>query len=108
MKALSKGNKLNNFSLLLFTTPNCNPCKNMKKVVEALEKDHGDKLDFYLIDLEKTPEFQSIYNIKSVPTTILIKEGKIKERFAGLRTEDQVESSIMNLIFDIDQEMSIF
>jgi len=100
-KYLSSGS-----SILLFSTGGCNPCKNMKTILEKFEKLHGDKIKFYNIDVENNPLLASDYKIKSVPTTVFVKENKIKDRFAGFIDNIDLESKMMNLLFDIDEEVS--
>jgi thioredoxin 1 len=105
-----KNNKdiTNGNNVILFITPNCNPCKNMKFILEELEIFHSDKADFYFIDTTKNEKLSSKYKIKSVPTTIFKKEKEIKDRFAGFIETIDLENKLMNLIFDLDSEIGHF
>ena len=93
---------------MLFVTSHCNPCKNMKRILEELEKSHSDKIDFYFVDTTKNEKLTSKYKIRSVPTTILKNESLIKDRFAGFIENVDFENKLMNLIFDLDNETDDF
>lgn len=99
VKDIVKGN-----SVILFSTPHCKPCKNMKKILEGLENSHSGKANFYNIDVEKQAELAAIYNIKSVPTTVFKKESEVKDRFAGFIDDVDLENKLMNLLFDFGDE----
>ena len=94
--------------ILLFMTPHCNPCKNMKLILEELEKTHSDKVDFYYIDTAQNEKLTSKYTIKSVPTTIFKDEKTIKDRFAGFIETVDLENKLMNLLFDFGSETDDF
>ena len=97
-----------NNSVMLFATPHCNPCKNMKMILEDLESTHSDKANFYYINTEANELLTKKYNIKSVPTTVFKNGNKIKDRFAGFIDTVDLESKLMNLLFDFDGEMDSF
>lgn len=94
--------------ILLFMTPHCNPCKNMKLILEELESNHSDKVDFYFVDTTKNQELTKKYKIKSVPTTIFKSESTIKDRFSGFIETVDLENKLMNLLFDFSSETDDF
>jgi len=94
--------------VLLFMTPHCNPCKNMKLILQELETNHSDKINFYFIDTTKNEKLSTKYKIKSVPTTIFKNENAIKDRFAGFIETVDLENKLMNLLFDFGSENDDF
>jgi len=94
--------------ILLFMTPNCRPCKNMRTILEELEANHSDKVDFYFIDTTKNEKLTEKYKIKSVPTTIFKNDETIKDRFAGFIETVDLENKLMNLLFDFGSENEDF
>ena len=105
---LNNNDSIKGNHVLLFMTPNCNPCKNMKLILEELKKTHSDKVNFYFIDTSKNEKLINKYKIKSVPTTIFKSNDTIKDRFAGFIETVDLENKLMNLLFDFSTEIDDF
>jgi thioredoxin 1 len=78
--------------VLYFTADWCNPCKKVKPIVEEMNKDSITK--FQMIDVDLEMELTKKFEIRSVPTFILTKDGKEIKRTTGAQTRQQLESFI--------------
>ena len=72
---------------------NCIPCKMMKSVMEAIEKEYGDQVQVVFHDVwtEEGKEYGIKYQIRGIPTQVFLdKDGKEYYRHMGFFPEDEV------------------
>ena len=62
----------------------CGPCKMMAPQYEAVAVElAGRPIKFYKLDTERHPELARAFNIRSLPTLLLIHRGEIKDALVG-------------------------
>ena len=76
--------KNNEIVIVDFFATWCGPCKMFAPTFEKLSSDFNGKLEFLKIDIDKNEDIADHYNVKSVPTFILFKDGKEIERKVGV------------------------
>lgn len=72
----------------------CGPCRSLAPVLEQVAKDMQGKAVIGKIDIDNEQKTAAHYQITSVPTMILFKNGKEVGRLIGLRTADAVKEFI--------------
>lgn len=73
----------------------CGPCRMLAPVLEQVAKDVKGKAKVAKIDIDKEQKTASQYNITSVPTIILFKDGKEVNRLVGLRNADAIKQFVL-------------
>ena len=71
-----------------FTADWCGPCKKVRPVVEQINQDSIIK--FQLVDVDSELELVKAFEIKSVPTFIMIKDGEVVNRVTGAKTKQEL------------------
>lgn len=64
----------------------CGPCKMMHPILDEVKKQLGDKVKILKIDIDVPANRQSVYTyqVQSVPTLMLFKDGKMLWRQSGV------------------------
>ena len=55
----------------------CGPCRMLIPVMEELSEEMKDKVDICKCNVDECPDIASSFNIRSIPTLILFKDGNI-------------------------------
>lgn len=61
----------------------CGPCKMLAPTMEALAEQYADKAVVAKVDVDQQRELAIRYGIDSVPTVLIVKDGKIAARKVG-------------------------
>lgn len=80
-------------SILYFTAEWCAPCKKTKPIVEQLNTEQI-MAKFFIIDVDSDIERTKDFEIRSVPTFVVIKDNKEIHRVTGAQTRQQLEELI--------------
>ncbi len=72
----------------------CGPCQTMKPILDDLKSKLGNTASVLKVDVDKNPHAASKYQIRSVPTLILFKQGKIVWRQSGVVPANQLAQII--------------
>lgn len=72
----------------------CGPCKMMHPVLEELHGLVGDTARIIKIDIDKNEALAASYNVRSVPTLMIFKDGELKWRQSGVQSASVLKTEI--------------
>ena len=75
----------------------CGPCKMLAPVLEQVADEVKEKATIKKLDIDECLDIAKEFNVMSVPTMILFKDGKEVERIVGLRQKNQIIETINNI-----------
>ena|SRR3989338_4987095 len=76
----------------------CGPCRTLAPVLEQVAKEVTGKAVVAKVDIDSEQKTASTFQITSVPTMILFKDGKEVNRLVGLRNADAIKSFILSAV----------
>ena len=75
--------------LLYFSAPWCGPCKSFGPTMDRVA---GEGIPVSKINIDYDATAPTKYNIKSVPTVVLVQNGQEVKRFVGVKSHQEVMS----------------
>lgn len=72
----------------------CGPCKIQAPILEEVKAAVGDKANIIKIDIEKNQQLAAQYNVRSVPTLIMFKNGMAVWRAVGVQQASELIDKI--------------
>ena len=72
----------------------CGPCRMVSTVVEELSNDYDGKVKFVKVNVDEANELASKYNIFSIPTLAIFKNGKLVNQQVGAASKDSYKNMI--------------
>ena len=61
----------------------CGPCKMIAPVVEELAEEYDGKFNFTKVDVDANPQTAINFGIRSIPTLLIFKDGKVADQIVG-------------------------
>ena len=80
----------NNKVLVDFYADWCGPCRMLEPIVNELGENH----DIIKLDVDQWQEMANYYGVMSVPTLILLHDGKEIDRTSGFKPKEELEKFI--------------
>ena len=72
----------------------CGPCSMQSPIVDAVAEEYADKIKVGKVNVDDEGELASEAAIVSIPTLIILKNGKVLEKMVGVQSKDELEENI--------------
>nr|WP_319999937.1 thioredoxin [uncultured Draconibacterium sp.] len=72
----------------------CGPCKQMPDILKQVKAELKENIKIIKVDVDRNPNIASKYQIRSIPTLMLFKDGELKWRGMGVRPAEEVKSIV--------------
>lgn len=90
--------KANTPMLVDFWAPWCGPCRALNPIIAELAKEYEGKFKVAKVNVDENPNIASNYGIRSIPTIMLFKNGKLEDTLIGLAPKDRLEEFLKKVL----------
>ena len=76
----------------------CGPCKMLAPFIEEVAEEYEGKVNVCKVDVDNVEALAYKYNVRSIPTLIYFKDGKVSEVNVGFQSKDSIKEKIDSLL----------
>ena len=80
--------------LIDFWAPWCGPCQMMGPIIEQLAEEYEGKAQVGKVNVDEEGELSQAFGVMSIPTIVLVKDGKVVKQAVGARPKTEVEAML--------------
>lgn len=68
----------------------CGPCRMMAPIIDEIAEKLGETAKVGKVNVDDNQELAVEYNVMSIPTIVIIKEGKVTKTFVGVTDKNEI------------------
>ena len=80
--------------LVDFWAPWCGPCRAIAPVLDSLVAESGDRVKLAKVNVDDEPALAARHEIRSIPTILLVQDGRVVDRVVGAVPRATLEAKI--------------
>jgi thioredoxin 1 len=81
-----------------FWAPWCGPCRMLGPTIEQLASEMAGKVVFGKLNVDENPRIASAFEVQSIPTVIVFKNGDLADGFRGVAPKAEIRDLIVNVV----------
>lgn len=86
--------KTHALALIDFTASWCGPCRAMTPTVHELAEKYAGRVLIGKLDVDENPQTAERFQVMTVPTLLMVKDGKEVDRIVGLVPKQYIEAAL--------------
>src|SRR5437868_15542995 len=75
----------------------CGPCRALGPIVDDLAREFEGRVKVAKLDIDNNPVTTARYNVRSIPTLLFFRDGKLVESVVGLRSKNELAARMAKL-----------
>ncbi|HDS30754.1 MAG TPA: thioredoxin [Firmicutes bacterium] len=83
-----------------FWAPWCGPCRMISPIIAELDNEYQGEILFYKLNIDDNPDIASQFNVMSIPTLILFRNGKIADTVVGVTSKAALKKKFDDHLLD--------
>ncbi len=76
----------------------CGPCRAVAPVLDELAVEYDGKLKIGKVDIDAEQQLAADFDVRSIPTLLIFKDGKMAEQIVGALPKSQIVSKLQGVL----------
>ncbi|MDY5785686.1 thioredoxin [Corynebacterium sp.] len=76
----------------------CGPCTKLSPILDEVSAELGERVKVVKVDVDAERTLAAMFQIMSIPTVLIFKDGQMVDQFAGLQPKQDIIARVENLL----------